>query len=97
MDFPEPDNTTEEEEIDEILRNIRDGCCLGEGSETGAPSSSQVSFYRFSDGTRCFDAPKELIDRLLNEKQLTYKEEPYPERPDFRRRVYDLTERKDSL
>jgi len=83
------DSIEELDEIDQVLQDVENGCNLGEGNESGDPSFKDVEFYRSSDGTPCFDAPKTLIDRLLHEGRLSFKLEAYPARQDFLRRVYN--------
>lgn len=87
MDYPAPD-PTEQEQIEEILAEIERGCCLGDFSETGAITWREQPLYRTSDGTTCFDVSTELLERLVEDRRVTYTVEPHPAQQQLKRRVY---------
>jgi hypothetical protein len=97
MDF-EPPVPTEEEDIEQALKDIDCGCCLGEASyePTGEIFRRELMLFRESDGSSCFDIPKELLDRMISEGRLTFEVEQCPQRSDLWRRVYRLTTQTES-
>jgi hypothetical protein len=94
MDF-ETEDQTEEEELEQILKDIDEGSRLGDFSETGEPpvyNGDQVQLYRASDGTPSFTADKRLLDQLLAENRLEFRTEQSSSNPKLQRRVYKLVE-----
>lgn len=92
MSFPNP-VPSEQEELDQILKDIDEGCCVGEWTETGEPkiySDGQILFSRSSDGTSCFAVEKHFVDQLLNAGQLKYEDESDSSGKQ-RRRIYMVT------
>jgi hypothetical protein len=86
VDFPEAD-LTEQEEIDQALRDIDNGCCVGEFTETGEVTLDRQTLFGH-DGVSCSDIETELLDRLIRDGQVTFEEQPHPTLKGSRRRIY---------
>ena len=88
MDFPEAD-PTEQEEIDQILQDIADGCCVGEFTETGEVRLERQTLFG-RDDLPCSDIETELLDRLIRNGLVTFNEGPHPTLNKSRRRIYKV-------
>jgi len=91
VDFPEAD-LSEQEEIEQVLQDIENGCCVGEFTETGEVGLEvQLLFGR--DGLACSKIETELLDRLIQRGLVTFKEESHPTLKGTRRRIYTVHSR----
>jgi len=90
MEIGGPD-LSDEEEMDQILKEAEGGDLVGEWSETGEPTlynDGQMVFNRKSDGSLCFGVEKHFVDQLLKAGRLNYTEETGANGD--RRRIYSV-------
>ena len=86
VDFPEAD-LTEQEEIDQVLQDIENGCCVGEFTETGEVRLERQTLFG-RDELPCSDIETKLLDGLVRDGLVTFEEELHPTLNGDRRRIY---------
>lgn len=91
MDVSQAD-LTENEEMNQAIRDIGGGCSYGPASTSGNDlvQGDRLTLLR-EDDTSGSEVRKQILDKLLSNERITRRVEPHPRRKDLKRPVYEVS------